>query len=384
MLAAASQEENVQFILAYCLTAFLAGVRSIWWIAWPSQVVVGLLLTYMNFVALRNTSFQSKLGVLVGLSPLVFFVTCFGGGGLLYKAGATSVEGPTWMGWSLVIYGLLIFLPAYRLFELVAPGTPPIQNSVGSWISVSYLALVVALGAILPLVTSEGKGGSEDLKARIAKTVAVLAGAENLWDDGEKAAAIKEYKAFLKSEERIHVDSRERYSAYRRVIEYEADHGDASEARDWALRAFDACAGEPERLSFQSTKARAIWSEIVSEWEKRRDSGRGKKVPSGEPGSLDEAFRESLFQAGINAKNYKVFPFKNGWAIVLRTTSLPTPGSKDEQQFHQQFFSMASHQIMQGPGISGQLPNRLTKLVLAVDGREYNNEYLYIYWMPNK
>ena len=173
------------------------------------------------------------------------------------------------MGWSLVIYGLLIFLPAYRLFELVAPGTPPIRNTVGSWISVSYLALVVTLGAVLPLVTSKAKDDPYGIKQSQDK----LTEAEKFWDAGERPKAIKEYKHFLKSEGRIHFRS-ELPGVYRRVIEYEADNGDASEAGDWALRALDEWPGQPMQLSFQSTKAKGIWGEVEAAWHRREEKQR--------------------------------------------------------------------------------------------------------------
>ena len=88
-----------------------------------------------------------------------------------------------------------------------------------------------------------------------------LTHAHDLWEQEERLAAVKAYKAILRHEDRSYVRD-DIPILYRRVIEFEVEYGDPAVGRDWCLRASDDNALDV-RLSFDSDKATQIWNEVL-------------------------------------------------------------------------------------------------------------------------
>jgi hypothetical protein len=101
-----------------------------------------------------------------------------------------------------------------------------------------------------------------DLPTRIRQVESQLATADSLWDAGQKPAAVQKYKEFLRHSEHYQLHA-ELPAAYRRVIEYEAEHGDGGEARDWIVKAWDEWPGQRMQLSFDSEQAERLWHETT-------------------------------------------------------------------------------------------------------------------------
>src|SRR5436309_268233 len=121
--------------------------------------------------------------------------------------------------------------------------------------------------AVFHFATSEHR--TDESKQQIDALRENTRNAHALWESDKRAEAIKQYKQILRSPNRIHLHD-DLPMLYRRIIEYEADYGDPSDARDWSLRAYEEWPGMPMRLTFDSRKATEIWNDVTAAGEERK------------------------------------------------------------------------------------------------------------------
>ncbi len=108
-----------------------------------------------------------------------------------------------------------------------------------------------------------------DFDSRTADMRQQINEAHELWESDDRFEAVRRYKALIRSDEfrwDLVEFQPELVTAYRRVIEHEADYGDPGSARDWAVRAYNQGQWSEyaslRKLTFSSEVAATIWDEV--------------------------------------------------------------------------------------------------------------------------
>ena len=113
----------------------------------------------------------------------------------------------------------------------------------------------------------------------------VLGEANNLWVSGKKRDAVNKYQSLL-NKYHSSLDDSDRPLVLKRVIKFDADNGNATEARTLILEARQASVS----LSLEAPKALAIVAEINAAEEAKRIQAaeEAKRIEAGQEGKRDE------------------------------------------------------------------------------------------------
>jgi len=113
-----------------------------------------------------------------------------------------------------------------------------------------------------------------------------LQAADQLWNQDQNVAAVREYKKLLGARDRLDrqyalIQGNDRVRLYRRIISHEARFGNRAEARDWITKAY----GEGinfEAADFESTPVYELWVEVTKDYQAPVDARKDRSL-------LDEA-----------------------------------------------------------------------------------------------
>ena len=196
--------------------------------------------------------------VCLGVSPVILgFI------GLLLTFGMSGTEGRLAIRFLLVGYAVFV-IPSTLYFRTDALRLDWKSAMPRNWLlKVGGATLLGTVVVSATIVVIFDLGSSGNLGDRIDSAEKDLAAAHELWEGDERFEAVKQYKTFLRTEERIHFHD-DLPVLYRRVIEHEAEYGDPSDCRDWCLRAYEEWPGRPMKLTFGSETATKIWSDVTS------------------------------------------------------------------------------------------------------------------------
>ncbi|WDI43723.1 hypothetical protein [Bremerella sp. P1] len=254
-------------------TSFLLTVPLLTMLGFWMVVIGARIAGKLNFVqrlASRMGQFSIMLQAL-GLSPLLF-----GGFGILVLSNADGYTGN--IARFLVVIYTVFFIPAVLFVRAKAHrhlGKSPLEISKSELIRLGAsvgVAVVLVSGLFNFLTPREpelpvlGYENAEDFmaaaKAERAAQMSQIEDAHALWESDDRFEAVRKYKSLLRSS---NVSSTDEAAIYRRVIEHEAEYGDAGSARDWALRAYEEGRWNAalRKLTFSSEAATTIWEDVV-------------------------------------------------------------------------------------------------------------------------
>ncbi len=159
-------------------------------------------------------------------------------------------------------------LSSYRT-PLIAGGTVVLLGFVGVIVLVIGRSSGNRLSDIDSNMPQELREMKADFDSRTADMRQQINEAHELWESDDRFGAVRRYKTLIRSDDfrwDLVEFQPELVTAYRRVIEHEADYGDPGSARDWAMRAYNQGQWSEyaslRKLTFSSEAARQIWGEV--------------------------------------------------------------------------------------------------------------------------